>query len=152
MLAWIPAFGGLAAIPFLAILLFAPSKAWALAGYGPAMTLSLFFAGPSFAVIQGMAQPRMRAQAASLLLLTMNLIGLGIAPLVVGALNDGLTPWLGDEAVRYSLLVTGATTLWAVAHSLCAARTIRADLAASADQALAMPGTKVPLVWPPSTT
>ena len=152
VLTWIPAFGGVLAVPFLAIFLFAPSKAWALAGYGPAMAFSLFFVGPSNAVIQGLARPRMRAQAAALLLLTMNLIGLGIAPLVVGALNDVLASRLGDEAVRYSLLVTGATSLWAVAHSLIAARTIREDLAASADQAFAMPGTKVPLVCPPSTT
>ena len=63
-------------------------------------------------------------------MLTMNLIGLGIAPLVVGALNDALAADFGDAAIRYSLLVTGATSLWAVGHSLMAARTIREDLSA----------------------
>jgi hypothetical protein len=59
------------------------------------------------------------------------LIGLGIAPLVVGALNDLLAARFGDEAIRYSLLVTGATSLWAVVHSLIAARTIRQDMNAA---------------------
>ena len=72
----------------------------------------------------------MRAQAAALLMLTMNLIGLGIAPLAVGVLNDALASSYGDEAIRYSLLLTGATSLWAAAHSLAAARSIREDLSA----------------------
>lgn len=79
--------------------------------------------------MQSLARVRMRAQAAALLLFAINLIGLGIAPLVVGMLNDALAARFGDEAIRYSLLVTGATSLWAVVHSLCAARTVRADLA-----------------------
>ena len=71
----------------------------------------------------------MRAQAAALLLFAINLIGLGIAPLAVGVLNDALAARFGDEAIRYSLLLTGATSIWAAAHSLAAARSIREDLA-----------------------
>ncbi len=130
LLAFIPAIGGVLAIPLLGVFLFAPTPALALAGYAPAMVFSLFFVGPSYSVVQGIARIRMRAQAAALVLLTMNLIGLGIAPLVVGALNDGLSSRFGNEAVRYSLLVTAAASLWAVVHSLLAARTIREDLAA----------------------
>jgi len=136
ILVWIPALGGFLALPLLAVFLFAPSQVGALAGYAPAMVFSLFFVGPSYAVTQGLARLRMRAQAAALLMLTMNLIGLGIAPLVVGVLNDALNTRFGDEAVRYSLLVTGATSLWAVTHSLLAARTIREDLASVGDGGL----------------
>ena len=38
---------------------------------------------------------------------------------------------LGDEAIRYSLMITGAVSLWAVVHSFWAARSIREDLAAA---------------------
>ena len=143
LLVWIPALGGVLAVPLLGVFLFAPTPALALAGYAPAMVFSLFFVGPSYSVVQGLARVRMRAQAAALVLLTMNLIGLGIAPLVVGALNDALSSRFGDEAIRYSLLVTAAASLWAVAHSLLAARTIREDLAARRDgvDALARPST-----------
>jgi predicted MFS family arabinose efflux permease len=129
VMVWVPALGGLLALPLLAVFLFAPNQVGALAGYAPAMVFSLFYVGPSYSVTQSLAKLRMRAQAAALLMLTMNLIGLGIAPLVVGALNDLLAERLGETAIRYSLLVTGATTLWAITHSLMAARTIREDLA-----------------------
>ncbi len=98
--------------------------------YAPAMAFSVFFVGPTYSLTQGLARLRMRAQAAALLMLTMNLIGLGIAPLAVGVLNDALASSYGDGAIRYSLLLTGATTLWAAAHSLAAGRSIREDLSA----------------------
>jgi MFS family permease len=126
---WVAAVGGAMALPFLAIFLLWPERTGALAGYSVAMVFSVFFVGPSYGLVQSLARVRMRAQAAALLLFAINLIGLGIAPLVVGMLNDALKARFGDEAIRYSLLVTGATSLWAVVHSLCAARTVRADLA-----------------------
>lgn len=131
VMVWVPAAGGLLALPLLTVFLFAPNQIGALAGYAPAMVFSVFFVGPSYSVVQGLARLRMRAQAAAIMMLTMNLIGLGIAPLVVGGLNDLLADRFGDMAVRYSLLVTGAMSLWAVVHSLLAARTIRADLGAA---------------------
>jgi predicted MFS family arabinose efflux permease len=129
VLVWIPALGGFLAVPGLVLFLFAPDQVWALAGYAPAMAFSLFFVGPSYSVAQGLARLRMRAQAAALLMLNMNLIGLGSAPLVVGVLTDVLAARYGDDAIRYSLLVTGLTSFWAVSHSLLAARSIRSDLA-----------------------
>lgn len=127
---FVAAVGGLAAMPFVALFLLLPERGMALAGYAVAMLFSVLFIGPSYGLAQSLARPRMRAQAAALMLFTINLIGLGIAPLVVGVLNDVLASRFGDEAIRYSLLATGATALWAVAHSLLAARSARADLAA----------------------
>jgi len=127
---WVPAAGGLLALPFLALFLLWPERDGALAGYAVAMVFSVLFIGPSYGLVQSLARLRMRAQAAALLLFAINLIGLGIAPLVVGVLNDALAARFGDEAIRFSLLATGATTLWAVVHSLLAARSLPADLAA----------------------
>lgn len=127
---WVSAAGGVVAMPFLAIFLLWPAREGAIFGYAIAMFFSVFFIGPSYGLVQSLARVRMRAQAAALLLFSINLIGLGAAPLAVGMLNDGLDARFGDEAIRYSLLVTGATSLWAVVHSLFAARSLRADLAA----------------------
>ena len=126
---FVAALGGALALPFLAVFLLWPDRIGALAGYAVAMIFSVFFVGPSYGLVQSLARVRMRAQAAALMLFAINLIGLGIAPLAVGVLNDALDARFGHEAIRYSLLVTGATTLWAVLHSLLAARTVRADLA-----------------------
>ena len=128
-LVWVPAVGGLFALPLLALFLFSSSQTGALSAYALAMFFSVFFVGPSYAVAQGLARLRMRAQAAAILMFAINLIGLGIAPLAVGMLNDSLASTFGDEAIRYSLMVTGATSLWAVIHSMLAARSVREDLA-----------------------
>jgi len=130
-LVWVPAIGGLLALPLLALFLFLPDRSGSLAAYAFAMVFSVFFVGPSYAIAQGLARLRMRAQAAAMLLLAINLIGLGIAPLVVGVLNDSLASIYGVEAIRYSLMITGAASLWAVVHSLLAARSIREDMAAA---------------------
>lgn len=126
---FVSAVGGAMALPFLAIFLIWPDRVGALMGYAVAMVFSVFFVGPSYGLAQSLARVRMRAQAAALLLFAINLIGLGIAPLVVGMLNDALAARFGDEAIRYSLMATGATTVGAVVFSLRAARTVRADLA-----------------------
>ena len=125
---WIPAMGALGALPLLAVFLLWPERTGALLGYAPAVALSLFFVGPSYAVTQGLALPRMRAQATALLLFAISLIGLGIGPLAVGILNDALEPKYGVYAIRYSLLAMALTSLWAVVHSLLASRTIRTDI------------------------
>ena len=131
-LVWVPALGGTLALPLLAVFLFWPDRSGALAAYALAMVFSVFFVGPCYAIAQGLARLRMRAQAAAILMFAINLIGLGIAPLAVGILNDALAATYGDEAIRYSLMITGGAALWAVGHSLLAAGSVREDLAAAA--------------------
>ncbi len=126
-----PAIGGALALPLLFVFLFFPDRNGALAAYALAMFFSVFFVGPCYAIAQGLARLRMRAQAAAILMFAINLIGLGIAPLAVGVLNDSLASTYGDEAIRYSLMITGAAALWAVGHSLLAAKSVREDLAAA---------------------
>ncbi|MFK7899010.1 MAG: MFS transporter, partial [Myxococcota bacterium] len=133
-LVWIPALGGTLALPFIAVFLFWPDRNPALAAYAVAMVFSVFFVGPCYAIAQGLARLRMRAQAAAILMFAINLIGLGIAPLAVGMLNDSLASTYGDEAIRYSLMITGAAGVWAVVHSLLAGRSVREDLAAAASR------------------
>jgi MFS family permease len=60
--------------------------------------------GPLLASIQTLVQPRMRGMSYAILLLFYNLIGLGLGPLVTGALSDALRPILGQESLRYALL------------------------------------------------
>ena len=64
-------------------------------------------------------------------MLLINLIGLGLGPLAVGALNDRLAPSLGDEAVRYSLLAMMGVHLFGAIASLLATGSLRDDLRAA---------------------
>lgn len=60
--------------------------------------------GPTNAVtVQNVTAPHLRATAASLATLTISLIGIGLAPLVIGVLSDALTPSIGRDALRHAM-------------------------------------------------
>lgn len=65
--------------------------------------LNSAYYGPSFACVQGLVRPQARAVAASIMLFSQNLIGLGMGPFLFGVLSDSLMPSLGQESVRYVL-------------------------------------------------
>ena len=93
----------------------------------PAAVLCLYLA-PTFAAVQSLADPAMRALAAALLLLAGTLIGLGLGPLVVGLLSDALRPAHGADSLRLALLLVVPVYLWSAAHYLAASRSLAADL------------------------
>ena len=88
-----------------------------------------FYLGPTFAMVQSLVAPAIRATAAALLLMLANVVGLGIGPLAVGALSDLLAPRFGIDSLRFAMLLVPPLLLWAAWHYLAAARTIAADLA-----------------------
>jgi predicted MFS family arabinose efflux permease len=130
---WIPAISVLAGLPFVAGLLFWPDPHVALLLSIPSTLAGAMWLGPVFALTQTLVRIRMRAVASAILLFVINLIGLGLGPYTVGALNDLLHPRFGAEAVRYSLAgVVLVTSVWAAAHFVRGARTVRVDLGAKA--------------------
>jgi predicted MFS family arabinose efflux permease len=120
----VPSLTSLLALPFIVLFLTLPSPGEALpmffgvAFFGPASS------GPVTAVIQGLAKVRMRAMAAALVTLAFNAIGVGLGPLVAGALSDRLAPALGVGSLRAALLLTAGLALVgsAVAFALGARR------------------------------
>ena len=70
----------------------------------------------------------MRATSASLFaMITSGLMGQGLGPAAVGFLSDVLGPAYGADSLRYALALALAVSVWAAAHSLLAARTLRED-------------------------
>jgi hypothetical protein len=65
------------------------------------------------------------------LLFLLNLIGMGLGPLAVGAASDFLAraAGLGDASLRWAMLLVTLVNFWAAAHYFLGARTLRADLA-----------------------
>jgi hypothetical protein len=80
----------------------------------PVMAVNYFLiaipTGGMWATLQSVAKIRMRALASALFLALANFVGLGIGPLVTGMVSDHLTPMMGGEAIRYSLIVPCITT------------------------------------------
>jgi predicted MFS family arabinose efflux permease len=128
---WVPAIGSLVAIPFTFLFYLWPEPWAALLLSIPGTIVGGLYLGPCFAMTQSLAKPHMRAMASAVLLFLVNLVGLGVGPVFVGALSDLLTPRFGADAIRYSLLATVATgAAWSAVHFHLAARTLRADLLA----------------------
>jgi MFS family permease len=91
--------------------------------------ISNFYLAPVLAQTQSLVPLRMRGVASAIMLLILNLIGLGLGPLVVGALSDNLAPHFGDDSLRYSLMLAVVVMgPWAALHYFLAGRSIDADL------------------------
>ncbi len=85
--------------------------------------------GPLFAATQTLVPPRMRAMSIALVLFFSNLIGLGFGPLAAGTLSDWLRPMVGDESLRYALLMLCPGYFWCTWHLWRASRTVARDMA-----------------------
>jgi MFS family permease len=77
-----------------------------------------FWIAPSYAAVQNLVPAHWRTQAAALLLFILNLLGMGLGPLVVGWLSD-VYGALGDVSIRYALL---SSLLFCAAGALSFAR------------------------------
>ena len=84
---------------------------------------------PIFAAVQSVAPARMRATAAAMLLLVLNLIGLGFGPMFIGFLSDSLAPRFGVDALRVAMLITTGTYAISAFLAYLASRHFVADLA-----------------------
>ncbi|NOT40256.1 MAG: MFS transporter [Alphaproteobacteria bacterium] len=98
----------------------------------PAATGGMYL-GPTIAMVQSLVGVRMRTVASAIFLFIINLIGMGLGSLVIGAMSDGLTPQLGQDALRYTLLIVMVFNLWAAYHYWHAGRFMEADLKRAAE-------------------
>jgi hypothetical protein len=98
--------------------------------YSIPVLLNACYLGPMLAMTHGLVSLRMRAVSSSVLFLVLNFIGLGLGPLITGVLSDVFGAAMGaGEGLRWALVVVTLTNIWAAAHYLYAARTLRGDLA-----------------------
>jgi predicted MFS family arabinose efflux permease len=99
-----------------------------------AVALALFAAcvaglnGPTYALTQTLVRLRMRGTSMSVLLVLLNLIGVGVGPTLAGALSDVFAARFGADSVRWAMVCVLAFCLPAVWLFLRAARDIRQDL------------------------
>jgi MFS family permease len=109
----LPAIGALVSAALQLLFILWPTQhTWQIGGFTipVAMVFMLFGAvfaafwiGPTYAAVQSIAPAHWRTQAAAMLLLIFNLIGMGIGPVLVGVISDLLTPALAEQAIRYAL-------------------------------------------------
>ena len=125
---WIPFVSTLLAIPFALItFLLMPTGVTAAFSYLLPVFAGGWYLAPCIASTHFLVGIRMRAMASAVLLFVLNLIGLGLGPMLTGFVSDYLTPSYGDNALRYAMSITLMVNLWCALHYYWATRTIRAD-------------------------
>lgn len=127
--AWLPGWAILASTPLYLITFLSGDSNVALASLFVPLALGMMQAAPTMAIAQGVADPRMRAMAAAILLLIVNLIGGGVGPQAIGILSDALSATQGVDSLRYALLaVILVAGFWSSLHYYFAGRSLAGEL------------------------
>lgn len=101
---WFPAIVIFLATPFSIASVFSHTiLVLIIASSGEAFFRTMSFA-PVAAALQRLAPDSARARAAATAGVTGTLVGLGLGPTIVGALSDGLVPYVGTDSLRYGML------------------------------------------------
>ncbi len=102
-----PAIQSLLCVPFVVGFTLLDNTTYALLCFIPFYFLGAMYIGPMLSMTQGLVKLRMRATASAILLFVLNMVGLGLGPMLVGAMNDTVFANHGEHAIRYSLMVMG---------------------------------------------
>ena len=86
-------------------------------------------AAPMITICTSLAPVWARATSAACLMFIINLVGLGLGPVAIGALSDLLRPAYGDESLRIALLGALGFAIPAAALFFLASRRYRRDIA-----------------------
>jgi MFS family permease len=125
---WVPALSLVAYFPFVYLFLLIENQTIALIAYFFAITFAAMHLGPAIAITYALVKVRMRALASAILLFILNMIGLGLGPLLVGILTDRMTPTYGAVSIRYSLMIVALSKFIAIWMFWSASKTLVADL------------------------
>jgi MFS family permease len=129
---WVPGVATLVMVPFQFAAYLSGNLSVVIPSFVIMTMLASMFFGPSFAVSQLVGTLRTRALATSVLLFVQTFVGLGLGPLVAGALSNSMASSFGEAtSLRYALVIVGLANIWATAHYLLGARTIRENVAAT---------------------
>lgn len=131
-LAWFPALTSVCVFPLGLGFVFATNGNMASALLAPASFLASSYLGPVYGAVQTLADPRTRALAGALFATTNAVLGLGLAPPLIGWLNDQGAASRGADSIRDSLALILVVHLVAAALLLRAGATLRRDLRAKA--------------------
>jgi len=131
--ALIPAVCMLIGGPFYAFAISQESLGLLLALVSIATFLNFGYLGITFAALQNLMHPRMRATASALLSGVYGVSG-ALGPMLLGWMSDSFAATRGEtRGLALAMAVTGLLYLWAAVHYLLAARRLRADMASIND-------------------
>ena len=125
--AWLPAASLTLAVPFYIGFVWAPTWQLSVLLLSVPMFLNYFYLSPSVALVQEEVKPNQRVLSGALLLLVMNLIGLGLGPTYLGAASDWFKASYPDNSLQMALYTLVAFYGLAVALYLVLARALKRE-------------------------
>jgi MFS family permease len=126
---WVPMIGALLTAPTVLLLFGMKSAPLAFALLILPSLVNGLYIGPSYAVVQNLAAVHSRATAAAILTFSVNLIGAGLGPFLLGALSQSLTHQFGEQSLRYAFFALAPIYLGAAAVFAMISVYIKRDLA-----------------------
>lgn len=112
--ALVPMIALITAVPFYIGFVWAPTWQLSMAFLAIPTLLNNAYLAPALAVVQNSVRPEQRTTSGALLLMVLNLIGLGLGPTFVGAVSTALTPEHG-EVIALQLAMYALAPFYAVA-------------------------------------
>ena len=131
---WIPFISTVLAIPLgLVTFLLMPNGYSAAFSYFLPVFCGGWYLAPCIASTHFLVGIRMRAMASAILLFMLNLIGLGLGPMLTGFMSDFFEPSYGSDSLRYAMSITLMVNVWCAFHYWKATHTIREDFERAPD-------------------
>lgn len=136
---WLPGLTAVLAIPLGIFVFNTDNTTMMLIVYFCFAVLGTLYLAPSIAISHRLVSPRMRALTSAILFFVLNLIGLGLGPVAVGALSDGIGSYTGEDGLRLALTIGACVALikgylfWAAGRMLPADLKTTETLSASDD-------------------
>jgi MFS family permease len=127
----VPAVAALFTVPIYCFAILQGSAAVALIIMFFNSILATLWYGPVYATAQSIAPANMRATSSAVLLFIINLVGLGLGPLIVGALSDWFAIGMNlgaAEGVRWALVASATAGVGCAVLFWLARRTIREEM------------------------
>ena len=134
---WIPGIATLINVPVALLAYTLPERNAVIGLLFISLVFGVMYLGPTFATIQRLVTARERALGSALLLLVINLIGLGLGPWLVGVVSDTMNQFYLAEGsagvaakaqgLRTALAIMVCINVWSFVHYMLAARTLERD-------------------------
>jgi predicted MFS family arabinose efflux permease len=134
---WVPGVATLINVPLALMAYTWPDRGIVVALLFASLVFGVMYLGPTFATVQRLVTSRERALGAALLLLVINLIGLGLGPWLVGMVSDVIyqaqlgggasEPAAKAQGLQTALAIMVCINVWSFAHYMLAARSLERD-------------------------
>jgi len=125
---WWPGLASLITVPTWILTLYLDDLFLVCAMLALTIVVTTSFVALVLTSIQSVLPAHLRGMGMAGMMFASNLLGVGAGPLLIGLISDALTQALGDDALRYAMIISTAIIGWAAIHFFLAAKHLREEL------------------------